>query len=295
MPTAIARIATVILLLVPLACEAGDTLARIRERNAIVIAHRESSMPFSYLDDRKRPVGYAIDICMKVVEAVKREMKLPALNAEFLPVTPANRIAAINEGKADLECGSTTNTRERRKQVDFSIAYFIASARMVVRADSGIRNWSDLRNRKIVTTKGTTNAQTLVDRDKVRSLNITLMESRDHAEAFSMVERGQADAFAMDDVLLYALRASSRNPADFLVTGDSLSTEPYAIMLGKDDPEFKRIVDRKVARVMNDGEIYALYDRWFKQPIPPHGINMNMPMGYLLRASIRYPSDKVAD
>jgi glutamate/aspartate transport system substrate-binding protein len=222
-------------------------------------------------------------------------MKLPALNVEFLPVTPANRIAAINEGKADLECGSTTNTRERRKQVDFSIAYFIASARMVVRADSGIRNWSDLRNRKIVTTKGTTNAQTLVDRDKVRSLNITLMESRDHAEAFSMVERGQADAFAMDDVLLYALRASSRNPTDFLVAGDSLSTEPYAIMLGKDDPEFKRIVDREVARVMNDGEIYALYDRWFKQPIPPHGINMNMPMGYLLRASIRYPSDKVAD
>lgn len=279
----------------PLAAEAADTLASIRERRAIIVAHRESSMPFSYLGENKRPIGYAIDICMRVVEAVKRELKLPQLEVQYLSVTPANRIAAITEGKADLECGSTTNTRDRRRLVDFSIPYFVASARMAVRTDSGIRNWPDLRDKKIVTTKGTTNAQTLIDRDKIRSLNIALVQSNDHAEAFSMVERREADAFAMDDVLLYSLRASAKRPDDFIVLGDSLSTEPYAIMLGKNDPAFKRIVDMEVARIMNQGEIYALYDKWFKRPIPPNGINMNMPMGQLLRSVVRFPGDKVGD
>src|SRR6478672_921702 len=243
------------------AWSADDTLSRIRDSRTIVIAHRESSMPFSYLDDQKQPVGYAMDLCMKVVEAIKRELKLSTLEVRYLPVTPSNRMQMIAEGKADLECGSTTNTAERRKLVAFTVPHFIASARMVVRTDAGIRNWADLRDKKIVMTKGTTNAKTLVDRDKVRSLNIALLESKDHREGFTMVEQRKADAFAMDDVLLYGLRAAAAKPDDFMVVGDSLSTEPYAIMLRKDDPAFKAVVDREVARVMNDNEIHALYDK----------------------------------
>lgn len=247
------------------------------------------------MDGNGKPVGYAIDICMKVVEAVKRELGLPQLEVKFLPVTPSTRIAAIAEGKADMECGSTTNTRERREQVAFGISYFIATAKMVVRANSGIRNWPDLRGMKIVTTKGTTNARTLEERGQVRALRLELLESRDHAEAFAMVESGQADAFAMDDVLLYGLVASAADPSAFRVVGDALSVEPYAIMMRKDDPAFKRLADIELARMMDDGEIFALYEKWFNRPIPPHGINMRMGMSPLLRASIRFPSDKVGD
>lgn len=247
------------------------------------------------MDGSGKPVGYAIDICLKVAEAIKKELGLPQLEVKFLPVTPSTRIQAIVEGKADIECGSTTNTKVRREQVDFGISYFIAAARMVVRTDSGIRNWPDLRGKKIVTTKGTTNARTLEDRDKVRSLQLELLESKDHAEAFTMVESRQADAFAMDDVLLYGLVASAAKPSDFQVVGDALSAEPYAIMMRKNDPAFKRVVDIEVARLMAEGEINSLYEKWFNQPIPPNGINMRMRMSPLLRASIRFPSDKVGD
>lgn len=278
-------------LLLPVAAMADDTLDRIRERQRIVVAHRESSIPFSYLDAQGKPVGYAMDICMKIVNAVKRELKLPQLDIVYLPVTPATRMAAIKEGRADMECGSTTNTLERRSEVSFSIPYFLATARALVRADSGVRNWADLRGRRVATTRGTTNAKTLADRDKVRSLDISLLEVKDHAEGFSMVERREADAFAMDDILLYGLRASAKQPSDFVVIGDALSVEPYAVMVSKQDKGFKQIVDREMARLMMDGEVYAIYDKWFNRPIPPLGINLNMPMSPLLRSVIRYPGD----
>jgi len=274
---------------------AGDTLSKIRETQTITIAHREASMPFSYLDDNKKPVGYAVDLCLKFAEAVRRELKLARLDVRYLPVTPSTRIAAIVEGKADLECGSTTNNAERRKQVSFTIPHFVAAARMVVRADSGIRNWSDLRDKRVVTTKGTTAVKLLNDRDKVRSLGLKLIEGRDHAESFSMVEKGEAEAFPMDDVLLFGLRANAQNPSGFVVVGDALSAEPYAVMMRKDDIPFKTLIDREMGRIIHEGEIYKLYDKWFKSPIPPKGINMNMPMGHLLRDVLRFPTDKVGD
>jgi ABC-type amino acid transport substrate-binding protein len=281
--------------LLALSAYAADTLAKIKETRTITIAHREASLPFSYYDADKKPIGYAIDLCLKIADAVKRELKLDRLNVEYLPVTPSTRISAIVEGKADLECGSTTNNAERRKQVAFTIPHFVAAARMVVRTDSGITNWSDLRDKQVVTTKGTTTVKLLNDRDKVRALGLKLIEGRDHAESFSMVEKGQAAAFPMDDVLLFGFRASSDNPSRFAVVGDALSAEPYAIMLRKDDPVFKAVVDREVSRIINDGEIYKLYDKWFKSPIPPKGMNMNMPIGHLLRDTFRFPTDKVGD
>lgn len=282
-------------LLAPLTCGANDTLAKMREGQRIVIAHRESSVPFSYLDDDKRPIGYALDLCLKIVDAIKRELKLPRLDVQYLAVNPSNRMQAIAEGRADLECGSTTNTAERRQKVAFTVSHFIASSRMIVRTDSGIKNWVDLSGKRIVTTKGTTNAKTLVERDKVRALSIKLLESNDHGESFTMVVNKSADAFAMDDVLLYGLRASAANPADFQVVGDSLSTEPYAIMLRKDDAPLKQLVDREMGRLVESGEIYRYYDKWFRQAIPPKGLNMNLPMGHLLRDSLRFPTDKVGD
>lgn len=275
--------------------QAGDTLAKIRETQTITIAYREASLPFSYLDDNKKPIGYAIDLCLKIADAVKREWKLPKLDVAYIPVTPSSRIPAIMEGKADLECGSTTNNAERRKQVAFTIPHFVAAARMLVRTDSGIKNWSDLRDKRVVTTKGTTSVKLLNDRDKVRSLGLKLIEAGDHAESFSKVEKGEAEAFPMDDVLLYGLRAKAKEPSKFVVVGDLLSTEPYAIMLRKDDAPFKALADREMGRIINEGELAKLYDKWFMHPIPPKGLNMNMPMGYLLRDALRFPTDKVGD
>src|SRR6478672_5188257 len=274
---------------------AADTLAKIRYTQTITIAHREASLPFSYFDDNKKPIGYAVDLCLKIAYAIKRELKLSQLNVQYLAVTSSTRIPAIVDGKADLECGSTTNNAERRKQVAFTIPHFVAAVRMVARADTGIKNWADLRDKRVVTTKGTTTVKLLNDRDRVRALSLKLLEGRDHAESFNMVEKGQAEAFPMDDVLLFGLRANAQNPNAFIVTGDALSAEPYAIMLRKDDAPFKAVVDREMGRIVNDGEIYKLYDKWFKNPIPPKGLNMNMTMGHLLRDMLRFPTDKVGD
>ncbi|MFZ6771080.1 amino acid ABC transporter substrate-binding protein [Undibacterium sp. SXout7W] len=273
----------------------ADTLSHIKETQTLTIAHREASLPFSYLSDNQVPVGYAMDICLKIADAIKKELKLPQLKISYLLVNSSTRIPAIVEGKADLECGSTTNNVERRKQVAFTIPHFFATVRMAVRTDSGIKNWTDLKDKKVVTTRGTTTVKLLSERDKVRGLGLKLLEGGDHNASFGMVESFQADAFPMDDVLLYGLIANAKDPGKFSVVGEPLSTEPYAIMLRKDDPAFKTLVDKEMARMMNDGEMTKLYDKWFRKPVPPKGANLNMPMGFLLRDNIRFPSDKVAD
>ena len=277
------------------ATSSADTFSRIRATQSITIAHREASVPFSYLSANKQAIGYSVDICQKLAEAIKRELKLPQLKINYLLVTPSSRVAAVNEGKADVECGSTTNNAARREQVAFTIPYFFASTRMVVLADSGINNWQDLKRKTVVTTKGTTSVKLLADRSKASGLELKLIEGNDHHLSFAMVDTLKADAFPMDDVLLFGLRATSSNPARFSIVGDALSTEPYAIFMRKGDPDFKRFVDLEIARMMNDGEITKLYDKWFRSAIPPDGINLNMAMGLLLRDNIRFPSDKVAD
>lgn len=289
------RIGSALALLVVLApAFAGETLDRIAKTGKVVIANREASIPFSYVVDG-RPIGYSIDICRGIVEGIKAALKRPDLGIEFFQVTSDTRIPAIREGKADLECGSTTNNAERRKLVGFTIPHFIAGSRMLVRADSGIRNWVDLRGKTIVTTKGTTNAKTIMVRNDVRSLNIKLIEAEDHSRSFEMVQSRNADAFAMDDVLLFGLRASAAKPAEFAIVGDLLSVEPYSVMFSKTDFALKAIVDKEMAKLIESGEIVKLYEKWFMRPIPPKNANLGMPMSSLLRDSLRYPSDKVAD
>nr|WP_329956025.1 amino acid ABC transporter substrate-binding protein [Collimonas silvisoli] len=275
---------------------AEDALAKIRNSKTITIGYREASFPFSFLDQDKKPVGYAVDLCLKIADAVKQQLKLQQLNIAYVPVSSSNRIDMIASGKVDLECGSTTNNAERRKKVSFTIAHFMASSRMLVRVADNIKNWPDLRDKKVVTTKGTTSVKSLIDRGQVRSLNMTVLEGRDHNESFKMVEDKAADAFVMDDVLLYGLKATAKDPAAYAVVGEPLTTEPYAIMLPKDDAAYKAVVDREMGRIIHDGEIYKLYTKWFLSPIPAkNNLTLNMPMGYLFRESLRFPSDQVGN
>lgn len=274
--------------------DGAPVLRRIRQTGAIRIAHRESSVPFSFVADGK-PVGYAVDLCLKVADAVRGALKLPSLRVDWVPVTPASRIPAIVEGKADLECGSTTNNRERREQVAFTIPHYIAGSRMLVKAASGINRWPDLRGKTVVSTTGTTPLATLRKMDESGALQLRLVEARDHAQAFAMVEGGKADAFVMDDVLLYGLRANAAHPDDYRVTGDLLTIEPYAIMLSRHDTAFKQLADKTLVASIYDQDTQRLYRKWFQAPIPPRGTRLDIPMSYLLRDSFKFPSDKVAD
>jgi len=271
------------------------TLDGIRAAQEIVLAHRDASVPFSYLDQNGRPVGYSIDLCLKVVDAVKRELGLPALAVRWLPVTSASRIPAMVEGRAALECGSTTNNAERRRQVAFTIPHFISAVRLLVRADSGYASLDGLAGKRVAATAGTTTVPTLKRMDAEHDLRLTVVELGGHAQGFAALEAGRVDAFALDDVLLYGLRANAANPKAYAVVGKPMTIEPYAIMLPPQDPAFKKVVDQEMRRLIASGEIQQIYRRWFQQPIPPKGINLELPMAAMLRDSLRFPSDKVGD
>ena len=273
----------------------ANELDRMRTSGEVVLAHREASLPFSYLDANKEPVGYSVDLCLRVVEALRKELKLPALKVKWLPVTSASRIPAIAEKRATLECGSTTNNAERRKQVDYTIAHFISSSRFLVKADRGISQMWDLIGKRVISTKGTTNVKALYRLNDEHGLKMQIAEASDHAEAFGAVQANKADAFAMDDVLLYGLRANSSDPKAFAVVGKPMTIEPYAIMMPKGEPELKAIVDREIRRIIFSGEINVIYKKWFESAIPPNNINLDLPMPYMLRESFKYPSDKVGD
>ena len=272
---------------------AETVLERIAAGGKLVIAHRESSVPFSYLDANKQPVGYAVDLCLKLAEAVRQRTGAKKMEVAFLQVTPANRIPMVEEGKADMECGSTTNNAERRQKVAFTVPHFITGARLLVKADRNYTRIEDFKGKKIVSTKGTTPLKVLEEANKSRLMGITILEAPDHAKAVEMVETGEADAFVMDDVLLYALAANRPQPKALKVVGKFLTTEPLAIMLNKNDPSFKKLVDEEMRRLVVSKEINAVYNKWFMKPIAPNNIALNMPVSYLLKDSWKYPTDIV--
>ena len=271
---------------------AGPVLERVASNRRIVLAHRESSVPFSYVAQGK-PVGYAMDLCLRLADVVRRQLKIDKLDIAYLPVTAASRIDAIVQGKADLECGSTTNNAERRQKVAFTVPHFIAGARFLVRADSAVSDLAGFEGRKLVSTKGTTPLKAVQSANSERLLRINVLEVPDHARGVEMVEKGEADGFVMDDVLLYGLRASRADPAKLKVVGKFLNIEPLAIMLSKDDPEFKRLVDDEMKRLIRSREAHALYERWFLKPIAPRDTALDLPMSYLLKDFWKYPSDHV--
>jgi glutamate/aspartate transport system substrate-binding protein len=273
--------------------EAGPTLQRIQSSGHIVLAHRESSVPFSYVLPDGRPVGYAVDLCLKVAEAVRKKLKMTSLTPQFMPITPANRIQTVVDGKADLECGSTTNNAERREKVAFTVPHYITGARYLVRADSGIEDLGQFEGKSLVSTKGSTPLKSLVQANTERALHVKVLEAPDNARAMEMVASGQADGFVMDHVQLYGMVASRADAKRFRVVGKLLTIEPLAIMLPKNDPEFKAIVDDEMRRLISSGEAYSIYEHWFMKPIPPKNTALNLPMNYLIKDFWRYPTDQV--
>lgn len=271
------------------------TLQRIRQSGVITIAHREASIPFSYLDAGKQPTGYAIELCNRVAQAIRTEYKLPALRVQYLQVSAAERIPALLSGKADLECGNTTNTAARRKQVAFSVTHFFDGGRLLVPAKSGVQRLSDLRGKAIVVNKGSTHASFVNGQIQKNLFSARVVEAKDASEAFSLLERGEVEAYLHDGMVLASLRANAKQPEVWELTQEMTTVEPLAVMLRKDDPEFKRIVDTTISRVMVDGEIRGIWKRWFESPIPPNNINLGVPMNTLMRDQIRFPSDKVGD
>ncbi len=270
---------------------AAGVLDKINAGGALVIAHRESSVPFSYIDTRSgKPVGYALDLCLRLAEAVRKQTGRKDMKVEFLMVTPANRMAVIEQGKADMECGSTTNNAQRRQTVAFTVPHFITGARMLVKAESTINAMEDLKGKKLVSTKGTSPMALVTQANRQRLMGITIVEAPDHARALEMVEKGEADAFVMDDVLLNGLAAARPDPRALKVVGKFLSTEPLAIMLPKADTAFKKLVDEEMKRIITSREIHPIYEKWFLQPIPPSSTNLNLPISYLLRDFWKYPT-----
>ena len=274
--------------------QAGGTLDKVKKSGEITLAYRESSIPFSYLDDKAQPVGFAHEICLKIVDDVKKATGRADLKVNLQAVTSANRIPLLQNGTIDIECGSTTNNSERGKQVQFAIDYFYTGTRFLVKTGTQVKSIDDLKGKTIVSTTGTTNYKILRNLNEEKKLGMDLLAAKDHAESALMVESGRAVAFGMDDILLYGLRASAQNPASLAVVGDPIQVEPYAIMLRLNDPAFKALVDGTLTNLIKSGEFTKLYTKWFMSPIPPKGINLNAPMSQELLDNLKALSDKPA-
>ncbi len=272
----------------------AQTLDKVKASGSIAVAYRESSIPFSYLDDKAQPTGFGWEICQRIVDEVRKATGRSDLKVTTQAVTSANRIPLLVNGTIDIECGSTTNNSDRAKQVAFATNYFYTGTRLLVKAGSPVKSVADLKGRKVVSTTGTTNFRIMRALNEERNIGFELIGAKDHAESQLVVASGRADAFAMDDILLYGLAASSANPREWSVVGESIQVEPYAIMLRKDDPTFKALVDGVLARMMDSGEFERLYTRWFQSPIPPRGVNLNAPMPQELRDNLKAKSDKPA-
>ena len=272
---------------------AAQTLKKVANSNTITVAHREASVPFSYLVDGQ-PVGFAVELTAAIVEDLRRVLQRPALTTRSVLVSGVTRIPLLVDGSIDLECGSTTNTAARGKEVSFAVSHFYTGTRLLVRSGSGIRNYTDLAGKTVSSVTGSTNEKVLRRTSEERQLGVQVVLAKDYAEALALVERGDAVALALDDILLFGLRANAANPASLEVVGDTLQVEPYGCMMRRDDPDFKALVDGTIARLMSSGEFERLYAKWFMEAIPPRGAALNMPMSEALRNNLRERSDQPA-
>jgi glutamate/aspartate transport system substrate-binding protein len=272
--------------------ELEDTLKKVRESGVITIGHRDSSLPLSYLDDKLQPVGFSIELCKHVVEAVKAKLGLANLNVKYNPVTSATRIPLVANGTVDIECGSTANMTSRQKQVGFSYTFFVPQFKWITRANRDIKSADDLRGKTVAVTAGTNTALFVNKMNNEEKLGMNIMQGKDHAESFLLVETGRASAWMEDDILIAGFRANAKNPADFTLLDKAYPSDPYALMLRKDDRQFKTLVDATLAELMRSGEFEKLYTRWFERPIPPRDINIQLPMSDALKRTIKEPNDR---
>ena len=267
------------------------TLKKIKDSGSITIGHRDASIPFSYYDDKQQPVGYAVELCLRIVDAVKSELKMPKLDVKYQLVTSANRIPLMANGTIDLECGSTTNNLARQEQVWFTITHFVTANRWIAKKSANLKTLQDLKGKTVVSTAGTTNIKGITEINAAQNLGMNIISANGHPEAFQMVETGRAAAFVMDDILLYSLAAQSRNPGDYAISTEATSVEPYGIMLRKDDAAFKKVVNAAMTNIYKSGQINAFYEKWFQKPVPPKGINLNIPMSDQFKKVVANPTD----
>jgi glutamate/aspartate transport system substrate-binding protein len=287
-----ATLATTLLSVPVMAQELSGTLKKIKDTGVIALGHRESSIPFSYYDDKQQVIGYSHELMLKVVDAVKADLKLAKLDIKLMPVTSSNRITLVQNGSVDLECGSTTNNTERQKQVSFSNSIFVIGTRLMTKKDSGINDFPDLAGKNVVTTAGTTSERLLRRMNEDKQMKMNIISAKDHGEAFLTLETGRAVAFMMDDALLFGEMAKAKRASDWVVVGTPQSYEAYGCMLRKDDPAFKKAVDGALAKVMTSGEAEKIYAKWFLQPIPPKGLNLNFPLSEPVKNLYKAPNDK---
>lgn len=272
-----------------------DTLQKIKASGTIVLGYRDSSIPFSYIANQpNQPVGYAHDLELKIVDAVKEKLHMPDLKIRYNSVTSQNRIPLVLNGSVDIECGSTTNNAERAKQVDFSDAFFEVATRLMVNKNSGIKDFADLQGKTVTTTAGTTSERLLRALNEQKHMNMKIISAKEHSEAFLMLQNGRAQAFMMDDVLLAGERAKALHPDQWVIVGTPMSFERYGCMLRKNDPAFKSVVDGALQKTYQNGEINQIYQQWFEKPIPPKGVNLQFPMSPRLQDIFAHPTDQPA-
>ncbi|MDC7697213.1 glutamate/aspartate ABC transporter substrate-binding protein [Vogesella indigofera] len=275
---------------------AEGTLDKIKSSGVIVLGHRDASIPFSYLaNDPTKPIGYSHDLQLKVVEAVKKQLKMPNLQVRYNLVTSQTRIPLVQNGTVDLECGSTTNNLERQKQVAFSVGIFEIGTRLMTAKTSGVKDFPDLKGKNVVTTAGTTSERLLKAMNAEKQMGMNIISAKDHGESFLMLESGRAVAFMMDDALLYGEMAKAKNPGNWVVTGKPQSFEIYGCMLRKEDAAFKKVVDDAIKATFKSGEVNKIYSKWFMAPVPPKGLNLNFPMSDEFKALVAKPTDKSAE
>lgn len=270
----------------------AQTLEKVAQAHRITVSYRESAAPFSYLLSPTKPVGFSVDLTERIVDEVRRELKQPALEVIYVPVTAQTRIPQLVAGAYDLECGSTTNTKARGNDVAFSTSFFYAGTRVLTRTDSGVQRYEDLAGKVVATTAGSTNEKVLRQHTAGQSPSVQFLPAKDYGDAFAALRDGRAAALASDDVLLYGIRANAEDPASLKVVGDALQVEPYGCMVRKDDARFKQVVDRAIAKAIKSGEFARMYARWFQAPIPPKGVVLDMPMSEALKANMKALSDK---
>lgn len=272
--------------------DVGQTLQKIKETRTVTIGHREASIPFSYYNEKQQVVGYANDICLHVVEAIKTALNSQDIKVAYNPVTSSSRIPLLANGTIDMECGSTANLPERWSQVLFSNTYFLTGTRFLSKKSSNIKTVTDLKGQTVASTSGTVNLKYLHDVNRKLNLGMKVIAASDHAEGFLLVQTGRAAAFVLDDVLLASLIAGSKDPNAYILSDEELAPAlPYAIMVRRDDPQFKKLVDNATARLYKSQEMKALYDKWFTAPIPPHNINLKLPISSALTKAFANPTD----
>ena len=273
------------------AAEPTGVLKKVKDSGQITVGYRESSIPFSYLDDKAQPVGYTIELCNRVVDALKKELKLPDVAVKLQAVTSQNRIPLVVNGTVDMECGSTVNNVERQAQVAFSDTTFVVATRFIARKADNLKTIDDLKGKTVAVTTGTNTVKRVRDLDAAYKLGLNMINGKDHADSMLLMTSGRASAFFEDDILLVGLAASSPAPNDFALSVEGYSVDPYSIMLPKGDVEFKKLVDGVLVDLFRSGEINRIYDRWFMKPIPPKNITLNFPMGAALKNAIAKPTD----